>query len=202
MPISESPKIDDVDPQTGKPKYANFAEYQDARDKWNRAETLRELRQQPGAGSSSTGWGTALAGYAFLALLVYAGWIGISWAGDALKGHSVAKASAPDPRDQQIKELSDKIAALEAKPVEHHYELRNEGTRSFRFDPTTGESCIQLASKADWKNPETMRQSCTYQDYLTYHPADTNAYLKAECIYVGTVSACHTLGWDSLSPKK
>ena len=38
------PKIDDVD-AAGKPKYKNFAEYDDAKDDWLRKETLREFSE-------------------------------------------------------------------------------------------------------------------------------------------------------------
>jgi hypothetical protein len=38
------PKIDDVDAKTGKPKFKNFAEYEEAKDAWNRKETLREFQ--------------------------------------------------------------------------------------------------------------------------------------------------------------
>ena len=38
------PKIDDVD-AAGKPKYKNFAEYEDAKDDWLRKETLREFSE-------------------------------------------------------------------------------------------------------------------------------------------------------------
>lgn len=39
------PKIDDVDPKTGKPKYASYADYEDARDEWNRKEAVREFEE-------------------------------------------------------------------------------------------------------------------------------------------------------------
>lgn len=39
------PKIDDVDAQ-GKPKYKNFAEWEDAKDAWLRADTIREFQEQ------------------------------------------------------------------------------------------------------------------------------------------------------------
>lgn len=39
------PKIDDVDPKTGKPKYASYADYEDARDEWNRKEAVREFQE-------------------------------------------------------------------------------------------------------------------------------------------------------------
>jgi hypothetical protein len=39
------PKIDDVDPKTGKPKYANWAEYEEAKDTWLRKQTIREFQE-------------------------------------------------------------------------------------------------------------------------------------------------------------
>jgi len=81
------------------------------------------------------------------------------------------------------------VAALEQKPAQHHYELRSEGSRSFRFDPETGDSCIKLASKTDWKNPDTIRQGCEYQDFVGAPLATNEAYTtrvsNAECIFVG-----------------
>lgn len=38
------PKLDDVDAQ-GKPKFKNFAEYEDAKDAWLRQETIREFNE-------------------------------------------------------------------------------------------------------------------------------------------------------------
>ena len=74
----------------------------------------------------------------------------------------------------EVKQLKDKVAELEQKQAavpDHHYELRNEGFRTFRFDPATGDTCIQLTSDADWKRKETKAQSCACTDasehYLT-----------------------------------
>lgn len=39
------PKIDDVDPKTGKAKYASYAEFDEAKDKWNRDEAIREFQE-------------------------------------------------------------------------------------------------------------------------------------------------------------
>jgi hypothetical protein len=67
----------------------------------------------------------------------------------------------------EVKQLKDKVAELEQKQAaapEHHYELRSEGFRTFRFDPSTGETCIQLTSDADWKRKETKAQSCDCAD--------------------------------------
>jgi hypothetical protein len=124
-------------------------------------------------------------GWCILASLVLVGSWGVTLA--TAKPDSTVKASAPDSRDERVKQLSARIAELEAKPVEHHYELRNEGSRSFRFDPTTGESCIQLATKEDWKHLETQRQSCPYEDFMKEHP-DT-AIATADCIFASRCSA-------------
>ena len=40
------PNIDDVDPKTGKPRFANWKEYEDAKDKWNREEARREFQEE------------------------------------------------------------------------------------------------------------------------------------------------------------
>jgi len=53
---------------------------------------------------------------------------------------------------------------------EHHYELRSEGLRTFRFDPATGETCIKLTTKVDWKKEETKRQGCEYVDWINAIP--------------------------------
>lgn len=39
------PKIDDVDPKTSQPKYKTFAEYEEAKDEWNRKEAIREFQE-------------------------------------------------------------------------------------------------------------------------------------------------------------
>jgi len=66
--------------------------------------------------------------------------------------------------EADVKQLKIEVAQLKQKPPEHHYELRSEGFRTFRFDPSTGETCIQLTSPADWKRKETKAQSCECSD--------------------------------------
>jgi hypothetical protein len=69
--------------------------------------------------------------------------------------------------ESEVKQLKDKVAELEQKQTatpEHHYELRNEGFRTFRFDSATGDTCIKLTSEADWKRKETKEQSCDCTD--------------------------------------
>jgi hypothetical protein len=62
--------------------------------------------------------------------------------------------------EADVKQLKADVAELKQKPPDHHYELRSEGSRTFRFDPATGDTCIQLTSPADWKRKETKAQSC------------------------------------------
>ena len=67
--------------------------------------------------------------------------------------------------EADVKQLKAEIVEIKTKPkVEHHYELRNEGLRTFRFDSATGETCIQLASEPDWKRKGTKSQSCSCSD--------------------------------------
>jgi hypothetical protein len=128
IPILETPQIDDIDPESGETKYANFAEYEEARDAWNRQEAIREFHEttakQPAA-KTSEDLGGIIIGFAFLALLSYGVWAGISWVSNAPKNHGTTEASVSDSRDEQIRQLNAKVAALEANPkAEHHYEFR------------------------------------------------------------------------------
>ncbi len=67
--------------------------------------------------------------------------------------------------EADMKQLKADVAELKQKPkTEHHYELRNEGLRTWRFDSATGDTCIQLTSDADWKRKETKSQSCACTD--------------------------------------
>ena len=71
-------------------------------------------------------------------------------------------ASAPSQADLQAKEISDlkaRISALEHKPV-HHYEFKSTGSRMWRLDTTTGESCIALADQKSWGDPDIKSQAC------------------------------------------
>jgi hypothetical protein len=175
MPILARPKIDDVDLKTGNPKYASFAEYEAARDAWN--------------------FRRAMFGFAIIALLAYAGRASFLWTADVVKGHSTAKANSKwtdaDTRDVEIADLKAKVATLEAKPkAEHHYEFRDRGYRTWRFDPASGASCIELTTKADWKKPETVRQGCQYQDWVNGDGATMKDYLAAECQLVDNKKAC------------
>jgi hypothetical protein len=67
--------------------------------------------------------------------------------------------------EADVKQLKADVAGLKQNPkTEHHYELRSEGLRTWRFDSATGDTCIQLTSEADWKRKGTMSQSCGCSD--------------------------------------
>jgi hypothetical protein len=67
--------------------------------------------------------------------------------------------------EADVKQLKTDAAELKEKQKsEHHYELRTEGHRTWRFDSATGETCIQLTSQGDWKHKETIAQSCQCLD--------------------------------------
>lgn len=167
------PTYDGVDPKTGK-KWADYTAYEQGLRAWRSQKTTEGQ----------------LLGFGVLALLAFAGWAGVTEVVDLSKGHAVVSANAADPRDQQIKELTARIAQIEAKPVDHHYELRQDGLRTFRFDPTTGDTCIQLTTKHDWKNPATIREGCPYQDFIAAGPADPQRHDEAECWFVGNMASC------------
>jgi len=42
---SPRPKIDDVDPKTGQPKYASYSDYEAARDEWLQNEAIRKFQE-------------------------------------------------------------------------------------------------------------------------------------------------------------
>lgn len=107
----------------------------------------------------------------------------------------VLNSSDCDPQKQNnrisqleadVKQLKADVVELKQKPREHHYELRNEGFRTWRFDPTTGDTCIQLTSEADWKRKQTMSESCGCADsYDRWYqmPKNTNEEKQAASNY-------------------
>jgi hypothetical protein len=112
---------------------------------------------------------------------------------------------SPQKQDERISSLETEVKQLKAEVVGlkekrdatpvHHYELRNEGLRTWRFDSATGETCIQLTSEADWKRKETKSQSCTCEDSSAHYfamPMDTDHQIKlAEGYYARFVqSSC------------
>lgn len=85
--------------------------------------------------------------------------------------------------EANVKQLNAQVAELKQKPAtpEHHYELRTQGFRTWRFDSATGDTCIQLTTAPDWKRKETKSQSCTCTDAMQHWmgmPADTEQQQK------------------------
>ncbi len=87
--------------------------------------------------------------------------------------------------------LGSAIYEASKKPVtksEHHYELRQIGARTFRFDPATGDTCIQFTSQQDWKKIETKRQGCEYADAIATidlsSPTSANEVAVMNCLYL------------------
>jgi hypothetical protein len=61
-------------------------------------------------------------------------------------------------RQELAKCQSDLEVAKSAKPG--RFVMRNEGSRTWRFDTALGRTCLLLAPEADWKNPQTQSQHC------------------------------------------
>ncbi len=76
------------------------------------------------------------------------------------------KISSLETEVKQIRAELEQVKQQQEAAPKHHYELRTQGVRTFRFDPATGETCIQLTSNDDWKRKETKRQSCDCVDAL------------------------------------
>ena len=96
---------------------------------------------------------------------------------------------------QQLEKTELKLTTCEQQP-KHHYELRNEGLRTWRFDSSTGETCVQLTSDADWKKPDIKRQSCVYRDYLS----GGASFAEAECAFLER--GCDRLATNSAPANK
>jgi hypothetical protein len=118
--------------------------------------------------------------------------LSFSLACDNVKAGVPESSASEKAQAAEIEQLKKRLATLEKTP-EHHYELRSEGTRTFRFDPATGESCIQLATKEDWKSAETTRQGCQYQDWVSAPTATAQDINSAECLLVHNKKACAEL---------
>jgi hypothetical protein len=91
--------------------------------------------------------------------------------------------------EADVNRLKTDVAELKQKQKvapEHRYELRNDGSRTWRFDPATGDTCLKLTSAADWKRKETKFQSCEYSDASqrwTEMPSETDQQQKSEESY-------------------
>jgi len=95
--------------------------------------------------------------------------------------------------EAEVKQLKTEVAELKQKPKpepDHHYELRKDGFRTWRFDPATGDTCIQLTTTDDWKRKETKSQSCGCTDITQQFldmPRDTEEARKAAIDFSASV---------------
>jgi hypothetical protein len=89
--------------------------------------------------------------------------------------------------EASVNQLRAAVAELNQKPkTEHHYELRNGGLRTWRFDSATGEVCILLTSDSDWKTKGAKSQSCSCSDNLAHYmemPDGTDQQTKSAQMY-------------------
>jgi len=99
--------------------------------------------------------------------------------------------------EADVKQLKAEVAELRQKPKpapEHHYELRKDGFRTWRFDPATGQTCIQLTSTDDWKRKETKAQSCDCsdmtQEYLEMPRETANDRTASSAFYDWVKETC------------
>jgi hypothetical protein len=93
-----------------------------------------------------------------------------------------------DRLQAQLKDAQTKLDEAQKKLIQyegHRYSLFNAGFRTFRTDSITGQTCIELASKADWKNKDVQSQSCVCVDYIndytSPHNEEWRGRLKALC---------------------
>lgn len=71
---------------------------------------------------------------------------------------------------EELKKTKEQISEYQ----KHKYQVFHNGSRTWRFDTVTGKSCILLASKADWKKPDTSRQSCDCEnEWQKDNPSDS-----------------------------
>lgn len=91
-------------------------------------------------------------------------------------GCSTGKASPPleSPEAARIRALEARVAALETVKPAHQYQLSVQGFRTFRFDPATGESCLQFTTVDDWKTQRAKEQSCDCFDRTQEYDAIPN----------------------------
>ncbi len=144
-------------------------------------------------------------------------WIVLLWVALLALVYDVHTNYVPKFQYDQMVAASQKAAIAAAKnaekpgpPKEHHYQLVKEGYRTFRFDPSTGDTCIQLTTPEDWKRPETKRQQCEYLDALRDAGAGSlsldqihaiNCFYDVDCPKQPKKAASHG-PWEDYSPAK
>ena len=70
-----------------------------------------------------------------------------------------AKAELGESK-RQLEEAKKQITEVSGQK----FSTYRDGSRTWRFNSATGETCILLAAEWDWKNKKTKMQSCDCQD--------------------------------------
>jgi hypothetical protein len=71
----------------------------------------------------------------------------------------VAEAEVKRLREENS-ELRQQVATLKSIG---RYQLHQSGFRTWRLDSSTGQDCLLLSSKEDWKKVDTVLESCPSQ---------------------------------------
>jgi hypothetical protein len=67
--------------------------------------------------------------------------------------------------DAKSKELEDAKTQID-ELSQHKFSVYQNGGRTWRFDASTGRTCLMLASETDWKRKGTKDQSCNCMDTM------------------------------------
>jgi len=63
----------------------------------------------------------------------------------------------------------------------HKYQVFHNGFRTWRFDSVTGNSCILLTTKEDWKSKDTKGESCECKDLFEDGKQPDEEWRKIYC---------------------
>ncbi len=72
-----------------------------------------------------------------------------------------------DGLQKQLEETKKQLEGVQRQLNEgrnHKFSTFSQGPRTWRFDPTTGETCLLLNIEADWKRKATKAESCDCKD--------------------------------------
>lgn len=85
---------------------------------------------------------------------------------------------------KELAETQDKLAASQKSVADyqaHKYQMFQSGSRTWRLDTATGDSCIALTTEADWRLKKTKEQSCSCTDLFIDNFAPNETVRKAYC---------------------
>lgn len=126
----------------------------------------------------------------FLALLLAAGIVSLTACSSETLGYvDKNKLDASEKRvaelQKQLADTTEKLSTNQKSLLDlqsHKYSMFQNGSRTWRLNTVTGDSCIALAPKAEWKNKETRQQSCACTDlFEPEHFNPSGALINAYC---------------------